>query len=475
MSYIFWLPDKGYWVYPCDGHVICVGTSEVLRLSVGRPLEVDKYLARPGLSVVPLASALVVRRQGLSGGDGEIIDVVPRREVSAESAEYYDEEHLRQVINCVAVGDVLVTKKNGNWRGGTYCVFAPDDGMEHCAELPSSWFACQGESIFARQRRGREDWLVAYDHLFRLLWEVPLGKTAWLGYKAIRPQLLNELVIIDAGSERDRPGTGEVSAFDASTGARVWQQLFPLEPSNAVVIGERVYVACGASFYVLDGHTGARLVERHTELADNASTSLWTDGRHLYFLSQQSAVIQIYSLDGQELLQSIELPAPFTVPYSYTPVAHEGYLYVPLDPRDSSQAKAEHGLLRIPLGDPQSAAEIAFEPKPPMIIGRKETPESGASYAIDIMPESLDDLLRFAEIEIKKIAGTYGYHRNVAAARDQTFNGQIVLKIAPGRLDREAAEQKLIILQERIKRWASDMEVISGDRKSDLQVSWEWR
>jgi hypothetical protein len=205
---------------------------------------------------------------------------------------------------------------------------------------------------------------------------------------------------------------------------------------------------------LLSAETGEILLRQDTGFKAEKNTSLWACKEYLLFFSCQDSAIGVYK-DTGEPLGVIHIPDPYTVRPCAVPYYLQDKIYVQLVAKEQTLVPILYGLLVI---DPDELAsgdyQIQFEPQPDLVTQVVDDGEGNDRYEVTIHHDSLDDVLRFGEIELKRIAAVYGKQVYPSKQVNPRFAGQIIYNIDEQRL-KNPDTAKLDILVARVHHLVS--------------------
>ncbi len=288
-------------------------------------------------------------------------------------------------------------------------------------------------------------------------------------------QEYKDSIIIYLGTNKDDMNDGEIVAIHKDKGSLKWSRIFPGAIDNCQVIGNKVYIAHAANMIVLDSNTGETLLERDSGLRADKNTTLWTDGEYHYFLSNKDKIIRVYDNELVDLIGEIELPTPYTVHPGNIPFSGEGKVYIPLVTDSMTLKSVVYGLLIIKKSELQLGMpyEVDLERQPEMDTSCVGIEEKSERYEISINHSVLDDILRFCEIEIRRIAAVHGNQMYSSNEINPKFNGSILLRVAKYDFA-DDAKKKLDFMVNRVSEWVDIMGITAGMEKKEVKASWKF-
>ena len=334
-------------------------------------------------------------------------------------------------------------------------------------------YTSDGVNIYGRVGK---DQLICINMNFEEQWRVTLIKQSY-SFWMKDPQLYKDLVILNVGEDPDKRRDGEVTAFSKADGTAVWTKIFTDEPDSCNIIDDAVYITVGNQMIVLDAETGDVRVNEQMGFSGGRGVELailFTDGKKLIALSEGTATIKIFTLDGKKLVQEFKVPTPYTPSYKYLPVLHEDKTYIDLTV-DLNLVAAMHAMLILSTVKEGEEPVIKTEERPPFT---KKTIKTGKGkgikheYVYTTHHDNLEDILRFAPIIIKETACLKGSQMYTTDERDKKFNGKFTLIVDPTHLP-DGAEKQIQEMAEETEKYLSKMSIYSGDGKNTISIKVE--
>ena len=334
-------------------------------------------------------------------------------------------------------------------------------------------YACDGFNIFSRDVDGQ---LICNNMSFEEQWRVSLKKERFK-YWGNEIQLYKNLVILNVGEDPKKRRDADITAFSKVDGNVVWIKNVTREPDSCNIIDDAVYITVDNQMIVLDAETGDVRVDEQMGFSGGRGVELailFTDGKNLIALSEGTATIKIFTLDGKTLVQEFKVPTPYTPSYKYLPVLHEDKIYVDLTV-DFNLVAAMHAMLILSPVKEGEEPIIKTEERPPFT---KETIKMGKGKAIKheyvytTHHDNLEDILRFTPIIIKEAACLKGSQMYTTDERDKKFNGKFTLIVDPTHLP-EDAEKKIREMAEENEKYLNEMGIYSGDGKNTISIKVE--
>lgn len=333
--------------------------------------------------------------------------------------------------------------------------------VRSCALAAAS---ADGACIFLRQLKDGNQ-LVCLDRQWQRLWTVTLDKRPRSPWVEFGPMFSEDVVVVMSGIN-DARNEADLLAYSKQDGALRWCQRFEREV-QAQVIDDRVYVAAGARMLVLDAQSGRVLVDANSGLTAAGDTTLWSDGRHLFFLSYKDRAVRVFSGDGQTLLNAWELPGGVTLarPAAVTRVGDTAY--IPLVPTLGAGAGAAGGMLMLALEKVDAPAALVLEELAD--VARLSRVEKSGALHVRLEECAVDDVMRLGELTVRRAIEAHGSYL-YQTTPNRAFTGDVVVEVAP-ELEKANADA-LDLLVTHIDAWAEYRGVASGKGDSPVRARW---
>ena len=284
--------------------------------------------------------------------------------------------------------------------GDYFCSHDLETGQHKVVSGKYFHSASDGQFIFVRRNRPKV--LECFDLDLNQLWEFPIEES---GSKASQyPQFDGELVFIAPKKV--------IFAINKGTGELEWQYEFEYPPTSFTVGNGRVYCANTGQMIVLDAQTGDVLVQEDTGLAafdtrvtyiqtptDLSLTPIGDD--LLYVGSNYDSAIKIFSADGKNCLQTIDLQSIGYPWGSFTqPLVVGDKIFQKLG---SDHSEYGSGILMLQPVNDDSDAGIEIEARPEILIYATPNLEEKHSYQIYVEGSALDLLDRYCGIALVEL------------------------------------------------------------------------
>lgn len=316
--------------------------------------------------------------------------------------------------------------------------------------------------------------VVKYDFELNQVWLYEAGKIFFGSiHSRCYPQDYRDAVILYLGENDNRKrDEGEVVALHKHDGSLKWSFVVEKAIDNCLVINDHVYLAyAGTEMIVLSADTGEVILRQQTEFKAKKNSSLWAVGDYLLFLSCQDFAIGVYTKSGEKI-GVIRLPEGYSVRPCSVPDFIQGKIYIQIGAIEQALVPVLYGLLII---DPDELASgdyhIEFEPQPDMTTQAVADPDGTEHYEVTIHHDSFDDVLRFGEIELKRIVSVHGKQIFPSSEVNLKFAGRVIYNIDTSRLQ-DPDTDKLAILVERVMGLVNGMDMKPGTGKGEINVEW---
>jgi hypothetical protein len=330
--------------------------------------------------------------------------------------------------------------------------------------------------------------LLAYDFDLNKKWQVSTTKSCFSGvpnsmdapqyYKA------SDLVIINFG-EHDTPERGEfeINAYQAETGALVWQQIVSTSPSCSHLSGDKVYVCVDDELIILAAATGEvlhRVKHQLNEPSDGYPpvNFMYPYQDKLLLVSPKQGLVQLRTSDAKTILQNIHVPLPYTTSF-HPPVLHDDKVYFSLTHANSFNNTMKGGILVLTQdknieSNADEIVEVNIEARPPMTVTLVKGALGQDVYQVTIDHDNLDDIIRFSTIALKEVAFRHGKYSS-ATDTNKNHHGQLLLKVNRQglKISLDELSQKLAIIKQRVEDNLISSRVKAGDGKNSFVVDIE--
>lgn len=155
------------------------------------------------------------------------------------------------------------------------------------------------------------------------------------------------------------------------------------------------------------------------------------------------------------------------------PMVRDGRVYFPVFAGDMALNTAVYGLFEMTPGEGGLYPTVEIEQGPPVAV--EKCKEGKAEYyVLTLSHDRLDDVVRFGELAVKRVAALHGWQIWKSDTRNRKFDGRIVLKVDGAQLDRAKTAPLLDAMVKRVHGWATTMTVRAGTRKDPIAFRWEW-
>jgi hypothetical protein len=331
--------------------------------------------------------------------------------------------------------------------------------------LDAGILAYYDDSIIVQQKINK---LNCYSWSGNQIWSFDIGRTSVI----YRPNLMfanvGDGILFNAGELPDK--SGAIVCLNKTTGKPIWRRDFDRRVENSFYIDGKIYLAIANRMMILEASDGGTDLEFFADIADTDLTALWSDKKLIYVIAARSNKILAYTLHG-EYIRSYELPPHPVLKHGAKILKHDGVNYLGLVGPDQVLSGVEGGLLTWTPEDVLAGKELELEEKPFIISMVIKEDDGSQSYYLNIPCNNIHDVLRFGEIEARKVSALHGKQMwDNEETCNKKFNGQIKLIIEPA-----VGEENRVYLDMLAKRctfFAKVMDIKSGNGKKPIEVSW---
>jgi hypothetical protein len=311
--------------------------------------------------------------------------------------------------------------------------------------------------------------LVGYDNSGNELWRFKRERPSRsLHYGAPIFSIEGLIVFANDGGGKK---ADSVIALDAESGAKRWEYALPFEIRRMTSEKGRVCLATGNQMLVLDPKTGESMAEFEADIEDAHKTLLWYDGDYYYVIDTQGNRIQAYCPGTLHKKVEWQFPDEFRPQFNYPPDKIGDKNGIQLLNASLVDTGVYGGLLTWTPDDVEAGNALEFDqPYPAVEVdifkeGKKE------AYRVKVHVQDIHELLRYGEIEMKRIAANYGKHMWSQGGVNKQFNGHIELLVDPGIGEENA--QYLDALMRRCEYFARG-KVTSGSGRQPIKPTWRF-
>jgi hypothetical protein len=321
--------------------------------------------------------------------------------------------------------------------------------------------------------RDREKGLLCLDYDFQELWKIPFEKRCYADAFSA-PQNFKDLIILNVGEIQEMPrGEFELNAYRIEDGLLAWQLILPTTPNCSNVMGDKIYISVKDRILVVAAASGKVLVDVPHQLGNDHKHFLYPYKDILIAASETAAKINVFSKDGQKLLQEIGIPDPLSVLAHRLPVECEGKLYILLSPRNMLVRETSSALLEL-TPDASQPAKLTPElpPRPPFVVSRLTKKNGEHEHLITVSHANLDEIILYGMILIKQIIVEVASVVFVRK-RDLKHNGTLHFVVDPDPLPKSAlagAREKLQVIADRTAWYTKRMRYTAGKLKREFNV-----
>ncbi|MFT4929285.1 MAG: hypothetical protein ACI8WB_005416 [Phenylobacterium sp.] len=301
------------------------------------------------------------------------------------------------------------------------------------------------------------------------------GEQVWSQLVKKTPIGTNRKLIEQGGGLILNAGGGNLRCIAKTSGEIVWQRTFDAGIDNVQSFGDDLHVAVGIQMCLVSPADGA--VNHHftaAGLPENENlTTLWSDGVYLYVISAKNNRILVFNSNTFDCLADIQLPRHPKISYGVAPIICNGVNHLSLVNGDPLLAGIEGGLLTWTVEDIANGVDLCMVEPPAITIIVAANKKGKESYHIVLPCDDIHELIRFGEIEARKVAALRGRQtwENPDTLNKQ-FNGEIVLMINPDIGQAQAPILDMMI--KRTNRFCDMMDIRSGSGRQAIKVSWQF-
>jgi hypothetical protein len=310
--------------------------------------------------------------------------------------------------------------------------------------------------------------LVGYDNSGNQIWRFKRNKPSRsINYGA--PILSFKDLIIFANEGADgKPNS--IIALNAESGTINWEYPLPFEIRRMNLDHGRICLATGNQMLALDSQSGKALADFKADIEDSQHTLLWFDGSYYYVIDAQGNRLQAYSSEALKQVNEWTLPIEFKPQLRKPPRTLDGVNCMEMLNASLIDTSVYGGLLSWTSDDVRSGNPIEFDRPYPEVDVEIFKEDKKEAYRVRVHVQNIHDLLRYGEIEIKRIAANNGKQRWGLDIRNKKFNGHIELLVDPAIGEENA--QYLDALMRRCEYFARLHDVTSGSGRQPIKPTW---
>jgi outer membrane protein assembly factor BamB len=343
-------------------------------------------------------------------------------------------------------------------------------------------------------------------------WSVKCESSYSTGFGRSRFFADNLLIYVSFREEpsSQSPWPGDtVNAVCLDTGKTLWSTTFDdpvmsLMHHSATSQSEAaIYIGTDKHCIVLDAETGKQqlkfaspynVMDMKPIFLDDGSyqgelrseSRVWTDGHFIYFTGNSGGwshygadLLYIYRMDGSYFSGPIQIPSAYRFDAVKQCFHLNGKSYIPVSSVGQAFNLVDFGVIIIDPLTLTPESDIELEKGPVRELVHRVHDKKTESYQLKVIADesvdnARDDLIRFSEIETKRIAARFGDQRWTNKEKNRKFNGEIELIITGSEKMKLDCQEMLDILVERVHIWAVESDIDAGNRKDPIKVSWQW-
>lgn len=312
--------------------------------------------------------------------------------------------------------------------------------------------------------------LVAYDKKGCELWRFNRKKVDRIGDYAKTVLLHKDMVIFTQAGEARQADS--VIALNMNTGKKCWSYNLAFPARRIVCESGRLCLSTGNRMLVLEPNQGKPLGEFTANVQDGFNTLLWFDGDFYYVIDGENNCLQAYNSSSFKMETEWWLPNDFCPHINGYPIKRNDKNYLLLWRVALADTGVYGGVLTWSSEDVVGCKKIEYDQASPPVEVDVLKERSGEAYRIKVDTPSIHSLLRYGEIEVKRVAATYGKQIWERDTLNSNFNGHIELVVNSG-IGKEN-EKYLNALAERCEFFGRLHGVNSGRGKKPIKVTWRF-
>ncbi|MFS1439111.1 hypothetical protein [Shewanella sp. 10N.286.48.A6] len=354
--------------------------------------------------------------------------------------------------------------------------------------------------------------IVALDDNFNERWTIQCKNSRATGFQRSHFFADNYFIYVSFLEEPNSlsPWPGDtVNAVCLDTGKTLWSTTFD-DPVMSVMHHRAssqseaaIYIGTDKHCIVLNAETGKQrlkfaspynVMDMKPIFLDDGSyqgelrseSRVWTDGHFIYFTGNSGGwshygadQLHLYRMDGSDFSGPIQIPPAYRFDAVKQCFHLNGKSYIPVSSASQAFNLVDFGVIIIDPLTLTPESDIELEAGPVRELVHRVHDKKTESYQLKVIADETadnarDDLIRFSEIETKRIAVRFGDQLWTNKEKNKKFNGQIQLIITGSEKMKLDCQAMLDILVERVHIWAVESEIDAGNRKEPIKVSWQW-
>jgi hypothetical protein len=318
------------------------------------------------------------------------------------------------------------------------------------------------------------DKIQCFDLSLNEIWSLDLEKQCFTSTINSGIQPFNDIFIVNVGERTKEPrGEFELNAYRIEDGGLVWQVILPATPYCSNVIGDKVYISVRERIIVVDSGTGKILVDVPHQLGSDGHHNLYPFKDYLIAACETTSKINVFSKNGQELLQQIDIPEPLSTICRRLPVACDDKLYILLSHRNMIMREASSSLLVLKPDESQPhRITLALPRRPPFYISVLTKKNGDHEHLVTISHPDLDEIILYGTIVLKEIVIEVSSQLD-QRKRDENHNGTLHFVVDPDPLPKDmltTAREKLQVIADRIDWHTKRLGETAGKNKKPFKV-----
>jgi hypothetical protein len=282
------------------------------------------------------------------------------------------------------------------------------------------------------------------------------------------PQFINDMVICYLGESVEGKRDFQIVALSLADGSVKWCRIFEDYPQCWIdIIRGKLYTTIMGRILILDAHSGEILLEIPSETLFQKGKKLSKIGvspvkNYLLAIRSEDQLLQIFTQDGKECLQTIKLPEKY-FPSCSTPIEFDGRYYITMGQIGTLFFAYNAILILTPDENAPAEVAVALPKRPPFEVSRIKNEKGEHEHIVSVSCENLDELIKYATITLKEIALTTS-SKFERRKRNTKHNGRLHLRVDPKPLPEGGFEQ-LAKVKERVERFLGRRKFTAGKKK----------
>ncbi|GGY54301.1 hypothetical protein GCM10011297_28990 [Bacterioplanes sanyensis] len=274
----------------------------------------------------------------------------------------------------------------------------------------------------------------------------------------------------------------DIVALDDATGEILWQQHLPYLIEFFHLAGDRLYLSSQLHGYwcVLCAKTGDVLLQQQVEGSEDdiiRCRYLWPFDEYLLLHNGFDRLTVIDQASGEHLAD-IDMPPEFSLSH-VPPKVVDDYVYVMLGAGGEGMQFSYAGVMVLSRERLRQGPPYTVDVEPYLGVSHSVVTDGDTDYYdIQISCAELGDVLRFGQIEMRKVAQRHSYNffgnmdKNVKQRVNKRFDGRLQLSIDRAALN-NPDDSKIDLLVQLYNQHYQNGFIAPATRKP-LSVSWRY-